>query len=358
MLPVSARFLSALSKPQKRVTTATLTMPGEEPVTVRVKSGRLDAGQGRTVHRRLTANLYATSETARNIERDGATLQVSHGLSFSGSLELITVFTGEVLRAAQPFGDRTVAVTAVDFGHWVNEARFISPRSISGGRAAAIEALVTEARPETTVIDQSLNGGMSLGAVWPRSRSDAVNELARDGNLESFFRGDGSYLIRDAKTLQSLADYTVKGGPGGTLKGGARLRPLDRRYNAVVVMPATSEQTWTQQVAIVDDPGNPRHPDRIGTRPYFYASPSIATAEHALAVATQMLDRVLGNTQTVQFSAVSNPALEEGDVVRAVVPSLNGEPAAIYQHFIDSFSLDLVSGDMTAETRSQAVTDE
>lgn len=36
-------------------------------------------------------------------------------------------------------------------------------------------------------------------------------------------------------------------------------------------------------------------------------------------------------------------------------PQVNTDPAQIFQHFIDSFSLDLVTGSMTLATRSQAV---
>lgn len=358
MLPVTERLLSALGKPQDRVTRATITLPGEEPLNVPVAAGMLYADSGTAIRRRVTAELVASGSLARAIEADGATLAIEHGLNFGGTLELIPVFTGEVLRASQAFGDGAVRATGVDFGHWVSEARFPSPRELSGARSTLISDLVTEAKPDATVADESTSSGTALTAVWPRSRADAIAELTRDGTLDAFFRGDGSFLIRDAKTLASSADYTVRGGPGGTLKSGERLRPLDRRYNAVVVTPATGEQEWTQQSVQVTDTSNPRHPDRIGLRPYFYASPSISSAENALAVAQQILDRVLGNTQTLRFASVSNPALEEGDVVRVVVPSLNRDEGAIYQHFIDSFALNLASGEMTAQTRSQRGSDE
>jgi len=358
MLQTTERFLNALTRPQVRRTVATVTLPGEAPLPVQLKTGTVFASNGRMIRRRFTGSLYAPESVARAIEADGATFQVQHGLSFGRSSEMVTVFTGEILRASRPFGDAQCDLAAVDFGHWIEESRFLTPRTITGSRASAIESLIVEARPGTIVSTTATNAGSVVGSTWPRSRRQAVEELARDGNSEAFFRGDGTFLIRDAKTLTSAPDYTVRGGRNGTLKSGERVRPFDRRYNCVVVAPSSPAQAWSQQVAVVSDPANPRHPDRIGIRPYFYASPSIATASEAAIVASRLLDRALGNTQTLQFATVSNPALEEGDVIRVVIPSVNGEPAAIVQHFIDSFSLDLVSGEMQASTRSQAVLDE
>jgi hypothetical protein len=52
---------------------------------------------------------------------------------------------------------------------------------------------------------------------------------------------------------------------------------------------------------------------------------------------------------------ISNPALEGNDAIRVVTPAVNTDPANIFQHFVDSFTLDLVSGSMNLSTRAQAV---
>lgn len=360
MQEVTPRFLEALGKPHRRVTTATVTLPGEQPQQLRIKAGSVTVASRRTARRQFTGTFFGGADVYALLSTDGAELSVSHGLRLGNTSELLPVFTGEILKARQPFGQGETAVIAHDYGHWLNEARFVSPWSAVGepNRPDAIATLVAEGRPGTVIVDQATSGGTVGDAVWDRSRTEAISDIARDGNLDAFFLPDGSYLIRDAKTPTSPSDYTIRGGPGGTLKSGSRLRPFDHRYNAVVVAPSSPTQEWAEQVAVIADSSNPRHPDRIGLRPYFMSLPTVLTADEAASVAAHNLARLSGNTETLTFASVSNPACEAGDVIRVVVPAVNGEPAVIFQHYLDSFSIDLPSGAMVAETLAQRVTDE
>jgi len=49
--------------------------------------------------------------------------------------------------------------------------------------------------------------------------------------------------------------------------------------------------------------------------------------------------------------------LEAGDVIRVITPNLNLEPGRAFQHFIDSLAIDLASGSMSLNTRSQVIVD-
>ena len=132
---------------------------------------------------------------------------------------------------------------------------------------------------------------------------------------------------------------------------------MDRLYNTVVVRPSTTDgsQTWTQQVVQITDTTNPRHPDKIGVVPYFWSSPTIQNAGQAITAAYTILFRVLGTTETLDLGLISNPALDGNDVIRVITPQVNQDPADIFQHFVDTFTLDLVTGSMSLGTRSQAV---
>jgi hypothetical protein len=66
----------------------------------------------------------------------------------------------------------------------------------------------------------------------------------------------------------------------------------------------------------------------------------------------------LGTVETLAITSIANPALEANDSLRVITPRLNNEPAKIFQHFIDSYSLNLMTGDMNMATRSQVVTDD
>ena len=360
MWAVSDRFLTALGKPHRRVTVATITPYGGEPVTLRVSAGRVQVTHDRAIRRQVRARLLGGAEVFAQVAADGAALNIEHGIRYGNTTELVPVFAGEVVDTRRPFGDVAFDLTAHDYGHWLTEARLLAPYAPTGSptRAAAIEALVFGGKPDTSVVTTAVDASTVGDAVWDRSRTEAIADLARDGNLEAFYLPDGSFLIRDAKTITSPADYTVRGGPGGTLTEGERARPLERRYNAVVVSPSGTGQAWEPQVAQVTDTSSPRHPDRIGVRPYYVSLPTITTASAALAVAERILGRLVGMSEALAFGAVSNPALEAGDIVRVVVPAVGREPDRIFQHFVQSLALDLVTGAMTAETRSQRSTDE
>jgi len=314
--------------------------------------------EGRTIRRTCRLQVVGTPDLYELLSTDGTVLAIEHGLRFGNTTELVPVFTGEVIRGGRGFGDSLVEVAGHDFGHWLTEARFLTPYSPTGSptRAAAISGLVTGGKPGTTVHVTTASTGNITAGLWDRLRVDAIDDIARDGNLDAFFLPDGSYMVRDSKTITTLADYTVRGGRGGTLTDGERVRPLDRRYNTVVVSPASTGQVWTAQTAQVSDTANPRHPDRIGVRPYFMSLPTVTSAAQALDVAQVALDRIVGTSESIAFGAVSNPALDCGDVVRVVIPGLNGEPDEIVQHFLTALSLDLATGSMTADTRAQRVT--
>jgi len=356
----SDRFARALGAPHRRVTRAVVTPYGGEPTAVRLLSGRLQVLDGNTSRRRVRLQAVGDPGVYDLLSADGATLSIEHGLRYGSTTELVPVFTGEVVQAVRPFGSVNIDTVGHDYGHWLTEARFVTPWAATGSptRQAAIAALVEAGKPGTTVLVDTTATSTVGDAVWDKSRTDAIADIARDGNLDAFFLPDGTYRVRDAKTPTSPADYTVRGGPGGTLVSGSRVRPLERRYNAVVVSTSNVAQNWPAQVAQVTDTNDPRHPSRIGLRPYFMTLPTVASAADALAVAQLNLARVTARSESLQFGAVSNPALEAGDVVRVVIPSVNREPAAIVQHIITTLTLDLMSGAMTAETRSQRSIDD
>jgi hypothetical protein len=102
---------------------------------------------------------------------------------------------------------------------------------------------------------------------------------------------------------------------------------------------------------------DPRHPDLIGTAPFFINSPTITTAAGAIAAGQRKLTQLSGTLETLNIDSIANPALEAGDVIRVFTPNLNLEPGRAFQHFIDSLTLDLASGSMSLNTRSQVIVD-
>jgi hypothetical protein len=196
-------------------------------------------------------------------------------------------------------------------------------------------------------------GTVGTTQTWT-SRSDLIAQLATDGGLEVFFTPDGNAVIRNEAQVTGSPVWAIKPGTGGTLKALARQRPLDKLYNTVLVTPSSLDgaQTWTVQTVSITDTTHPRHTSKIRTRPLRWEAKSAMTSGEALAAATILLNRTLGSTETLQLGSVSNPALEAGDVL--TIGDITDAGPVNVTHIVDSYSLDLVTGDMTVATRSSA----
>lgn len=364
MWTVSDRFLEALKGPHKYKTTCTVTVPGGSAEAVNVEAGVLAVDGSARVRRRIN-NLVITGDTAvyELAATPGAVFDISHGLSYGASDELVPIFHGEALTPAQGFGDGKITLSLVDLGNWLARCRFLAPYAPTAAttRVAAITAVVQGAISSATVTNASSDTGtIGSAQVWTEGPLDVISDLTRDGSTDGYFLPDGTFTIRNKATTSTPYVWSAGSGDGGVLLSATRARPNDRLYNTVVVRPSAADgsQTWTQQTAQVTDSTHPRHPSKIGVVPYFYASPSIASAAAALSVAQAQLDRVLGTTETLSLESIANPALEAGDSIRVITPRINTEDAKIFQHFIDSFTLNLATGSMNLETRSQVATDE
>jgi len=364
MWAVTPQFLEALRYPHRIRTTLTITAPGGAPETINIKAGTISVDGNSRVRRRATLTLEGDSSVYETLATPGTLFEISHGIVLGrNNTEMIPVFAGELLDGSQTFGDGTISITLVDHANWLARTRYVTPYAPTSAtaRTTAITALVEAAKPGTSVTNESSDTGtIGSSQVWTEGPLDTISDLARDGGTEAYFQPDGTFLIRDLRTLTSPSVWTAGSGDAGVIISAERVRSMDRLYNTVVVRPATTDgsQTWAQQVAAITDTADPRHPDHIGTVPYFWASPTAATAGAALAAAERILDRVKGSYETLTLGMITNPALEANEPIRVITPKINTQPALIFQHFIDSFTLDLVTGASTMSTRSQVATDE
>lgn len=361
MWEVSSRFLNALGTPHRIITEATVTPPSADPITLKLKGGSVSADAGANYRRTGALSLLGGQAVYEALTAPGAIVHIDHGISFGNEQELVPVFHGEVETGSQEFGDSTLSCRLVDLNKRVERVRFLAPFSAtsSSTRPAMIAQIVQDARPGTEVNNISTDTGTVGSVVWDESRIDAIKALSRDGALDAFWLPDGRFQIRQQLDLSSPSVWTVTPGVRGVLKAASRARPMDRMYNTVVVRPSATDgsQTWTQQVVQITDPNHPRHPDKIGVVPYFWASPTASSAAVARKAGQSILSRVLGSTESVDLRLMSNPALEAGDPIRVVTPQIGHDEAAILSHFVDSFTLDLVSGEMRLQTRSQVIDD-
>ncbi|WP_434315832.1 hypothetical protein [Leifsonia sp. P73] len=358
MRNVSATFLAAIGAPHDLITSMTYTVPGGSPVTMSVKSGAVACDTSQRTRRTINQmSVYGTLADYKAITTPGTAFHIDHGFDYqAGQTEVVPVFHGELTNAVQQVGDGTITLALADHMNWIARCGFVVPFNppASMTRIQAITSIVQTAKPGTTVnVTATDTGTVGSQAMWTNSAVDAITALCRDGAMDAYFQADGSFLICDLPSASTASVWTAR----GIVKSVARQRPFDKLYNTVVVQPSATDgsQTWPQQVAQIQDTTNPRHPNNIGVVPLFWSSPTITTATAAMQAAQALLFRALGTTETLSLETLSNPALEGNDLIRVVIPAVNGEPDDIKQHFIDTFSLDLVTGAMTTGTRSQPV---
>lgn len=359
MWSVSARFLNAIPFPHKLATTITCTPPGGTGQPLTLVSGTVQCDATAKIRRTAPLIIDGGSAIYDLVSTPGARLQVNHGFVWSSSSkELVPVITGELSQAAQQLGDGTVQLTLADLWQKLDAEQFLTAYtpSTTASRASEIAAAVTAAVPGTTVTNTASNTGtVGTTQTWSGSRADMVAALATDGGAEAFFLPDGNFRVRDVPLVTATPAWDVAPRDGGVLTNLQRTRPLDRLYNTVVVTPAALDgsQTWTQVVVQITDTTDPRHPSKIGTRPYFWSSPSIMSSAEAIAAGKALLNRTLGSTETLALDAISNPALEGGDVLTVTNITDDGDVPAPY--ITDGFTLDLVTGAMTLATRAGGV---
>jgi hypothetical protein len=356
MWAVSTQFLEALRFPHTIKSTFSYTVPGGTAKVLQVESGSVSNDWGARIRRTSSLTVQGSQADYVAITMPGTVFRISHGLVMGNTTELIPVFTGEQVNGEQQFGNGIISLSLADHANWLSRSRFLVPYAPDPAltRVAAIEQIVTAGKPGVTVLNVSSDEGIvGIQNVWTDSRLDAITALCRDGNIDGFFRPDGVFVIQDMPTISTPHVWTVS----GIVESGARKRPMDKLYNTVIVRPSASDgsQTWTQQTASISDTSNDRHPNYIGIVPYFLASPTASSEAVALEMAQNFLYKVMGTTETLSLGIISNPAMESGDVLRIIAPPVGSDPANIFQHFVDGFSLDLNSGSMTVNTRSQIV---
>jgi hypothetical protein len=358
MQTVSDAFRQAPTRSHTLVTTLTLTTPGGASQTLALSSGTVSIDRTQQV-RRTAPNLAVKGGMALYdlLSVPGAAARIDHGYAWSGAArEQVPIITGPVTTASLPVGDGLVSFALADRWQALAAMEYLTPftPAATAKRTDVIIAAVQDAFPGIAIRNSATDTGLVATAQAWSSRTEMIASLATDGGTEVYFDPDGGFVLRNLPKITDSPAWLIKSGPGGTLKTITRSRPLDKLFNTVVLTPATADaaQAWTQVVAQITDTGNPRHPNRINVRPYRYQSPSILTQAEAQTVAGQILTKIQGTVETFAVAAMGMAALEGGDIVRVMTLDDTGTATNIVNHFLQQMTLDLDTGEMSANTQS------
>lgn len=355
MWAVSQRFRDTVAQNHQIASTCSITTPGGVTQGFPIAAGTVSVDRTQQIRRTAPALLVQGGTVAFDLlSTPGTQVTLNHGFQWAGTdQELVPILTGELTTAALQVGDGLISLAVADRWQKLVASTRLAPYTpaTTARRVDEIIAAVQGVFPGITIRNTSSDTGtVGTAQAWT-SLADMVSSFATDGATEVYFGPDGALVLRNLPQVTDTPAWTIKTGPGGTLKALTRTRPLDKLYNTVVLTPATADpsQAWTQVVAQITDTANSRHPNRIGVRPYPYASPTALTVAQAQTVAAQILSKIQGTTETLTLSAMGMAALEAGDVVRVLTPADNGD--VIVNHLLQQFALDLAAGDMTASTQ-------
>ena len=359
-MQVSQNFLNALQAGAQRRSIRVVWLPPNKfyeedayPLEVTACTVNVALDQGS----RYTANIEIVSQVGEDtygmVSTPGSTFLIFAGVDLGGTagFEEVRLGTYEAVSGSVNVTGKQISLSLSDLWVRLERCRFVVPKSFSYAydRTAIIRGLVEDADYYAYVDDRTEDGGGTANAnTWEESRTEAILEVAKDGALDAAYDASGAFRIQPQKVLDPTNPvWILRTGPNSNILTTNRERPFDRLYNTAVVRPSDDEQTWVTQIRQIADPDHPQHQDKVGVVPYFYSSPMIQTAAQAIAAADGLLFRILGRTETIQISNISNPALEVGDTILVLHEPTETDPGLEQYYFVQSWSMDLFSGEQT-----------
>ncbi|MBA8925945.1 hypothetical protein BC739_003144 [Kutzneria viridogrisea] len=268
----------------------------------------------------------------------GSELLIEYGITIpSVGTEWIPLITGVVTDVSRtiPFGGSGIQVTLADRSSKVAEDKLTSPAQVGGGTTTVVQAitsLVQHLYPSVTVLDQTGDATVAPVLDIQQDRwADGCEKFADSIGAEVYFDQRGRLVVRPQPTLAGPGVWQVSTGARGVLVGKNERKTRSDVYNQVIASGMRTDGTSPVYVIVSDlDPSSPTYyGGPFGIKPRRYTNSLLTTTAQATTAATALLERARGLQASVTLSALANPALEPGDVIKV---STSGAPQA---HIID-----------------------
>lgn len=271
--------------------------------------------------------------------------------------------------------DFQISIDGYDRSRQVSRARFTDLYWIAGGTdyATAIKTILQDRMPSLHdenfkfMATDGSDGGYTYTTPWmvfvPLDDPwEKVTDMAKSIGAELFFDGNGDATLRpipDPLFTPSMFDYAE--GEANVLTALNRGLDDERAYNGVIAQGQNNDNYYMipRGEAWDVNPGSPTYYDptnpvasTYGAVPYFYTSDYITTNAQALATAQALLNGVMGILESVDFTAVSNPAHEAGDVIALQESRANVDEVYVLESY--QFALG-AQGSTSGTTRKRRV---
>lgn len=333
MYPVSAGFAAAALKSHTAIFLAEVCdTDGVVLAELKVTGGNVSASESSAIRRTCSVTLVdPTGDLVPEVASDllhpsaGRELRLYRGISHS-SEELIPL---GVFRMSRPKfsdyeGGLQIHITGYDRAKKIQRNRWTDPYTVEAGTnvATAVRSILLDRldQPEPNLMVTTRTTPTTVfGLERENDPWSDLTSLAAAIGAEVFFDAAGIAVMRpvpDANVDPEVLTFTE--GASATLIGLERDLDEERTYNGVIVTGEGAGVASPVRAEAWDT--NTQSPTYYlgdyGKVPYFFHSPLITTTEQAQDAADATLRRVLSSTELLSISAVPNPALEPGDVVR------------------------------------------
>ncbi|KAF0646702.1 MULTISPECIES: DUF5047 domain-containing protein [Streptomyces] len=357
MYPVSPRFLQAILQSHTPVTEVKLFRTDGGVETLEHIGGSVSVDRGSTVHRTCTVQVADTSLIPRTptdrLAIYGARLHISRGVDYgNGDRELVPLGVFRVDEVSGDVDAGPVTISGKSLECAVADDRFTAPYRATGTAVSAVTTLLRRSIPDA-VLDSSAVADAPIGPrTWDVEGDPwtAVAEVASAVGAEVYATPDGQFAMAPLPDLATaLPVWTISAGEGGAYIQASRGMSVDGVRNGWLIRGENTETNVAPVSALVvdTDPTSPTYwSGPFGHRPGFYSSPTITTLAAATLAGQLKLRAGIAPNASADLTALANPALETGDVLRVVYPDGTAE-----LHQVASFSIDLdLGGAFTLQT--------
>lgn len=274
----------------------------------------------------------------------------------NGSTEIVSqgyFRIDSVEQSSAPYG--VIRVSGYDRMKGIVEARLTAPMSFPAGTSVGsiFTTLVLEVYPLATIEFESAsfaNSTLVSTQVAEESRFDFLNNIVTSNGHIMYWDYRGILVVKGMPDPM-VAVWDVNAGAHGVLVDSTRGVSREGVYNAVVAVgESVNETPPVRAIAIDSNPNSPTYwYGSFGKVPRFFSSSFITTELQALNAAENILRKTLGLPYSVNFTSISNPALEPLDAV-----TIN-QVDVVALHVIETIVIPLTTlRPLTATTRRQA----
>lgn len=296
------------------------------------------------------------TETDSLIAPYGNELFIERGLELpNGTREAVSLGYYRIYSVEQNVAPRgSLRVQGYDRMSGIIDARLLTPVTYPVGTTLQFifDSLILDVYPGAQIeYDDPEFPLLTLRSVQvaEEDRFEFLTKIVRSHGKIMYWDYRGVLVVRTPPDSNQPV-WRVNTGEGGVLIGIARTRNRDGVYNAVVALgESTNDVPPVRGIAFDNNRTSPTYFfGSFGKVPRYFSSSFMTTQAQVDNAASSLLQQSIGLPQSVNFTAVPNPALEPLDPITV----FDSESESI--HIVETLNIGLESDDiMTATTRRQ-----